>query len=1112
MSNVKKFSRVTKITQMVIKCLNLSNHITKHHNFLRLTNRLSQTLVDFPFLPTLFNLIIMPSSNKLIKRWTARLIHGGQVYLKEEEQLKQTRKEARWIRAAEWPILIAIVALATYLRYWRIGEVPPGFNSDEAVGAVGALTTLREGFQYSYEGQGGGGALGFYFAAASFYLFGPSIAAIRGLAAWAGVVSVFANYWAIRELFRSIGLHRARWIAVLSTLGLATSLWHISASRIAFAGIGVPFLMLPSVYFLWLGLNRTSKTTTLRSIWPFIVSGIFLSGLMYIYLSGAFFPPFYAIFFISQWLIIKLTQKLGWPANPPEAFLTARFWQLFAAAVTAALLLLPIIYVLLFRPELEPGTTRASQAIFTNPQINQGDPWGLLWRSIVGNFGAYGVSLSWLLGQLPPRLTLPASVGFMVFLGFLISLWQSIRRGQAPYLFVLLWFCVMLLPSILSPDIIPHNLRTIGATPPTYAFAAIFMVWLFDSLRAAGRRWIQPALGREKFTWVARSVGVTLGFGLGWLLWQANSWSLYQYFYIFPQTNDAKAAYHVYAVEMAEVINDEPSSEVAFILPRNTAAGDVFRNFTTDFLTELEQPPADHYWIIDNERTLADDLTTAAKEHRTIRVVQWKTSKHTGADPKEIIPYYLEKYGHYEDTDTFEYFDIHTYRLETSAPDFTATEALTPVAINFGHQLELTGFALGDAGDVNHVGNLQAISNDLLWLRLSWQKLNEHPENLKVSALIYGDNGQLIAQVDKLLVSNILQAGSAQWELGTEEETYFLIRIPPATPPGRYELHAAVYGEDLLTRLPVTTADGRSAPAIELAEFEVTPALSPPTADDLELAVPIEQELLPGLTLVGFETLPGETVRSGQEVGASVIWQAGDAPPAGDLAMSLLAKPKGGKAWQALSEPVAIAGADYPTSHWKPNDVVRGWLQARIPPSFEPGTHELSFRLSRADDPQEELLTLPVGDFEVEGWTRDFTPPQPQVEIEATYGDRATLVGLDANAATLSPGAALAARLYWRAEAEFEQDYTVFFQLIGPDGKLYGQVDQTPGAGAYPTTGWLPGEYITDDYTVTLAEDAPPGDYQIAIGLYDPNSGERLPVDSPTCQADACLVPGLVVE
>lgn len=457
------------------------------------------------------------------------------------------QSEPKWILWLEWIILIAIIAGAAFLRYWRIEEVPPGFNSDEAVGAVGALKTLREGIQYSYEGQGGGGALGFYFAAASFYLFGPSIAAIRGLAAWAGLVGIFANYWAIREVFRGADdryKNAARWIAALSTLALALSFWHIRTSRIAFAGIGVPFLMLPSVYFLWLGLNSTSPR---KWRWPFIVSGIFLGGLMYIYLSGMFFPPFYAAFFIAQWLVILAAKKWSgkfWKTEPKKAFLTSQFWNIFATAITAVVLLLPMVYVLF--TGYDPGANRASQAFFLNPQINQGDPWGLLWRSIVGNFGGYGVSPAWLIGQIPPRLYIPVSIGIMVFIGFLISIWRGLR-GQASYLFILLWYPILLLPSILSPDNIPHHLRTIGATTPTYVFAAITVVWLFELLLAASKRWLQPRLG-DNTKWATIGLGAVLAILLILPVAQefANRFNLY--FYIFPRTEDARTAYHVYAI------------------------------------------------------------------------------------------------------------------------------------------------------------------------------------------------------------------------------------------------------------------------------------------------------------------------------------------------------------------------------------------------------------------------------------------------------------------------------------------------------------------------------------------------------------------------------------
>lgn len=1047
--------------------------------------------------------------------------------------MQTNSSEPKWILGLEWALLIALIALATYLRYWRLEEVPPGFNSDEAVGAVGALQTLREGIRYSYEGQGGGGVLGFYFAAAAFYLFGPSVASIRGLAAWAAVVGIFAHYWAVREMFRGpvsnfptsqsfndapSPLQRARLIAFLSTLGLSISVWHLQASRIAFAGIGVPFLMMPSIYFLWYGLNRGTKR------WPFIVSGLFLGGLMYIYLSGLFVPLVYAAFFIAQWLIIKLAQKVDPAAasrpspagrwfhlNPPQPYLTTQFWHLFSTALVSALLLIPIAYVLLVNPELEPGTTRAGQASFLNPNINQGDPWGLLGRSIIGNFTAYGVSPLWLTGQ-APRMVLPAPVGLLVGLGFLLGLGRG-WRGQAAYLFTWLCFVIMLLPSILSPDSIPHTLRAIGATNPTYILAALPLVWLFELSWYRLPAKLSPTATNLRR--LSRGAGLLIALGLLGILWRANAAGLYQYFYVFPYTNDAQAAYHVYAVEMAKTINQDPRSEAAFILPRNTAAGDVNPNFTTDFLTELEQPPAAHYWVIDDERTLAADLTQAASGHSIIRLVTWKTSKHTGADPKEVIPYYLEKYGHYQQTDTFEYFDIDTYRLELAAPNFAAAETLQPAKVNFGDQLQLTGYALGDAGNAAEVNKSQAASNDFLWLRLAWRKIGAQPENLKVSALVYAANGQLITQVDKLLQSNFLQAGSSRWELGAQEATYFLIPLPPATPPGEYTLHLAVYGETSQSRLAIA---GEAVHTALLAPFTVRPARRPVEPDALTLALPIKQELLPGLTLLGFETLPGETVYTGSEMWASLLWQGGNPPPAAALEMVMVAEPVEDDDTTILSEPAGLAGPDYPTPAWQPGEVLRGWIKARIPPALEPGAYELNLAISATDQSIAPII-LPIGQFQIEGWTRNFEPPQPQVELKADFNDQARLVGVDVRTTEVTPGGTLPLRLYWQAAAEFQENYITFAHLIGPDGLLYGQVDHIPGNGAFPTTGWLPGEYIADEIALTVAANAPQGAYQLAFGLYDPDTGQRLDLSRVACatvsceeQDEAIRINGLVVK
>ncbi len=82
--------------------------------------------------------------------------------------------------------------------------------------------------------------------------------------------------------------------------------------------------------------------------------------------------------------------------------------------------------------------------------------------------------------------------------------------------------------------------------------------------------------------------------------------------------------------------------------------------------------------------------------------------------------------------------------------------------------------------------------------------------------------------------------------------------------------------------------------------------------------------------------------------------------------------------------------------------------------------------------------------------------------------------------------------VYWQADGPTDIDYTTFVHLVGPDGRPHGQVDQF--AGGAPTTSWAPGQVIVDEIAVAVAADAPDGTYHIAVGMYDANSGGRLPV------------------
>ena len=92
-----------------------------------------------------------------------------------------------------------------------------------------------------------------------------------------------------------------------------------------------------------------------------------------------------------------------------------------------------------------------------------------------------------------------------------------------------------------------------------------------------------------------------------------------------------------------------------------------------------------------------------------------------------------------------------------------------------------------------------------------------------------------------------------------------------------------------------------------------------------------------------------------------------------------------------------------------------------------------------------------------------------------------------------APGQAITATVRWQALRPLSQDYTVFFQAIGPGGALWGQQDTMPQDGKLPTSQWRPGQIVTDEYRLVLKPDAPAGaDYQYVLGFYEWQTGQRL--------------------
>lgn len=127
---------------------------------------------------------------------------------------------------------------------------------------------------------------------------------------------------------------------------------------------------------------------------------------------------------------------------------------------------------------------------------------------------------------------------------------------------------------------------------------------------------------------------------------------------------------------------------------------------------------------------------------------------------------------------------------------------------------------------------------------------------------------------------------------------------------------------------------------------------------------------------------------------------------------------------------------------------------------------------------------------------RLLTPTQAAATVSGvslTYGHVARLMGAVPNRESVTPGGTLTIRACWQALAPMEEDYTVFIHLVGRNDMRVGERYTYPGLGRFPTSLWPVGSAFCDVYRLSVAEWTPvPALYDVVVGLYEANSGERL--------------------
>lgn len=89
-------------------------------------------------------------------------------------------------------------------------------------------------------------------------------------------------------------------------------------------------------------------------------------------------------------------------------------------------------------------------------------------------------------------------------------------------------------------------------------------------------------------------------------------------------------------------------------------------------------------------------------------------------------------------------------------------------------------------------------------------------------------------------------------------------------------------------------------------------------------------------------------------------------------------------------------------------------------------------------------------------------------------------------------------RLQWRADRAGQPDDSTLVHVVREsDGAIVANGDGRPVYGSYPMTEWQAGETVIDPHWIAFPADAPPGAYQVRVGVYAAATLERRPIGDP---------------
>jgi 4-amino-4-deoxy-L-arabinose transferase-like glycosyltransferase/sugar lactone lactonase YvrE len=343
--------------------------------------------------------------------------------------------------------LVGLVVLAAvFMRFYRIGEIPFGFWSDEAFAGLEVLRVLHEPAYRPIAGAGqvqGLPAMAWYLTAPVVALLGPTEIALRIPAAAAGVAGAAAVFLLGRALFGAL-------YGLVAAGVLATMAWHVTFSRIAMNGV-----YSTALNALSLGLLVYAVRTGRRSL--FALSGLALGLSVNFYFAARLFLVVAGVYLLHHLVV----GRLPWLRRNLVGLVLFGLFGLMAAG--------PLSLLALQNPRLFNERTE-TVSIFR--EIERENSYQPIVQNIQEHLLMFNVA-----GDGNGRHNLPGApmldrvTAALAVLGFVLALTRAFRPE---YLVVIAWLFTMMLGGILTLSFeAPQAYRTVDNTVAAALLAAL---------------------------------------------------------------------------------------------------------------------------------------------------------------------------------------------------------------------------------------------------------------------------------------------------------------------------------------------------------------------------------------------------------------------------------------------------------------------------------------------------------------------------------------------------------------------------------------------------------------------------------------------------------------